>query len=311
MSLPGRLLYQMWHRPLARISQCRASGGLWEEYRTEQGRRRMEKAARKMKAMPGTGKDGTALHLLTGRRFWYQTVFCLASWIQAAGKVPAIVLYDDGSLEAGQRDRLLGIFPSASILSCEEIRSRLDQFLPERQYPRLRERWQHYPNIRKLTDVHAGSRGWKLVLDSDLLFFRQPAFLLDWLAAPDRPLHAVDCEESYGYSRPLMESLAGAPLPEKLNVGLCGLQSETIDWDRLEFWTGKLIDQENTHYYLEQALTAMLVAGQACAAAPAGDYVTYPRAPEALACQAVMHHYVAGSKRWYFRQNWEKIAPRL
>jgi hypothetical protein len=271
----------------------------------------MERAARKMAAMRRTGTDGTALHFLTGRRFWYQTAFCLASWIQAAGEAPAIVLHDDGSLKKDQRDRLLRIFPSASILSCEEIRSRLDHVLPEHRYPILRERWQHYPNIRKLTDVHAGSRGWKLVLDSDLLFFRRPAFLLDWLAAPDRPLHAVDCEESYGYSRPLMESLAGAPLPVKLNVGLCGLQSETIDWDRLEFWTRKLIDQEKTHYYLEQALTAMLVAGRECAAAPAGEYITCPQPPEALDCQAVMHHYVAGSKRWYFQHNWKKIALHL
>lgn len=65
-----------------------------------------------------------------------------------------------------------------------------------------------------------------------------------------------------------------------------------------------MITQEKTSYYLEQALIAMLVAGRPCAIAPVADYVTLPKPPEAHACKAVMHHYVAHSKRWYFQQNW-------
>ena len=58
------------------------------------------------------------------------------------------------------------------------------------------------------------------------------------------------------------------------------------------------------YVYLEQALVAMLVAGQRCAVAPGDDYLTCPQPPEATACGAVMHHYVAESKRWYFQRNW-------
>ncbi|MDB6165383.1 MAG: glycosyl transferase family 2, partial [Lacunisphaera sp.] len=69
--------------------------------------------------------------------------------------------------------------------------------------------------------------------------------------------------------------------------------------------------REGTSYYLEQALIAMLVAGRDCAVAPAADYVTLPQPPEALECRAVMHHYVAESKRWYFQRNWRQalLAP--
>ena len=147
------------------------------------------------------------------------------------------------------------------------------------------------------------------MLDSDLLFFRRPEFLLDWLAAPDRPLHAVDCEESYGYSRALMEQLSGAPIPRLVNVGLCGLRSEAIDWDELEAWTAGLQARERTNYYLEQALVAMLAARQPCAVAPAKDYVTLPGRAEVLAPRAVMHHYVANAKRWYFRHGWRHFVP--
>jgi hypothetical protein len=42
--------------------------------------------------------------------------------------------------------------------------------------------------------------------------------------------------------------------------------------------------------------------------APAADYVTLPPPAEARRCSAVMHHYVAGSKRWYFQHNWRRFT---
>jgi hypothetical protein len=174
----------------------------------------------------------------------------------------------------------------------------------------LRERWTNYPHIRKLIDVHLASSGWKLVLDSDLLFFRRPSLILEWLKNAECPLHAIDCEESYGYSRPLMESLTGTVIPPMINVGLCGLRSDSIDWDQLETWCRDLIEKEKTSYFMEQALSAMLIAGHPRIIAPASDYVTMPDDTEAQACQAVMHHYVADSKRHYFRKNWRKVMVK-
>ena len=216
------------------------------------------------------------------------------------------MIYDDGSLSGEFRAPLARLFPAARFVDRSETTARLDEILPVARFPALRERWLNYPNIRKLTDPHLGSRGWKLVLDSDLLFFHRPEFLLNWLESPVRPLHAVDCETSYGYSRPLMDELAGAPVADLVNVGLTGLNSSDLDWDRLEHWCGTLIAREHTSYYLEQALIAMLVAGRPCAIAPAADYVTLPEPPEAHDCRAVMHHYVAQAKRWYFQDNWRR-----
>jgi hypothetical protein len=156
--------------------------------------------------------------------------------------------------------------------------------------------------------VHVASAGWKLVIDSDLLFFRRPDFVLDWLASPDRPLHATDCVESYGYSRPLMESLIASPVPALVNVGLCGLRSEEIDWERLEHWIARLHAAERTNYYLEQALVALLVAGRTCAVAPAADYITRPSLAEIRQPTAVMHHYVDTAKRGYYRHAWRQFA---
>jgi hypothetical protein len=305
----GRLALALWHQPVGRLRNCLREGGPLQQRRTERGRREMELAATRLPAL--TPADAThaplELHLLTGRRFWYQSAFCLWSFALHAQRRIAPLVYDDGTLAEEQRAILAAIFPLARFVPRGETLLRLDEHLPAARFPVLRERWQHYPNIRKLTDIHTGSTGWKLVIDSDLLFFRRPSLLIKWLDKPARPLHAVDIENSYGYSRPLLESLAGAPLADFVNVGLCGLNSSELDWEKLEHWCRVLLEKEGASYYLEQALVAMLVASRECTVAPAASYVTLPRPPEALACDAVMHHYVAESKRWYFQSNWFRV----
>lgn len=304
---PGQFLLRFYHTPVNRIRDSIRQGGPWQERRTEHGRQEMEAAARRL-PVPAAGTGPTLeLHLLTGRRFWYQTAFCLWTLAQQTRRPLAPVVYDDGSLNDDTRAPLQRLFPACRFVSRDESQMRLDEHLPARRYPVLRERWFNYPNIRKLTDPHVGRTGWKLVLDSDLLFFREPAFLLRWLDGPDRPLHALDCETSYGYDRALLDGLAGAPVADLVNVGLTGLEGGGLDWEKLEHWTRSLQERQGTSYYLEQALIAMLVAGRNCAVAPAVEYVTLPRPPEAHDCRAVMHHYVAHSKRWYFQQNWRRV----
>jgi hypothetical protein len=307
---PGQILLKYYHTPLGRVRDSLRYGGPFAVRETERQRGEMEAAAASLPALPEhPGPTPVTLHLMTGRRFWYQTMFCLHSFAAAAPVTVRAELYDDGSLDAAGIARLQRLGPGVQLHLAGALRAKLDAHLPATRFPVLRERWEHYPNIRKLTDVHLGSTGWKLVLDSDLLFFRRPDFLLGWLAAPDRILHAVDCLESYGYSRPLLRELAGVPIPPKVNVGLCGLRSDALDWDQLERWCAMLHAREKTSYYLEQALVALLAArAQPCAVAPAADYVTRPSRAEVLAPRAVMHHYVDTAKRWYFRHPWRRFA---
>jgi hypothetical protein len=305
----GRALYRFYYQPLEKIEACLSGGGPIEQRRTERGRREMEQAAEHLHPPASDSSlNPLVVHLLTGARFWYQTAFCLHTLGTQSRRSIAATLYDDGTLTAAHRDMLRSIFPGVSFVSREETEAKLDALLPRSRYPILRDRWDVYPNIRKLIDPHIGSSGWKLVLDSDLLFFNRPIFLESWLDSPALPLHAVDVQRSYGYSDTLLQSLATAPLADRLNVGLCGLRSDDLHWDHIEALCRQLIEAERTSYYLEQGLVAILLAGRSCAVAPADDYITFPVAPEAHACRAVMHHYVADSKRWYFQTNWRKCA---
>jgi hypothetical protein len=303
----GRVAHLAWRRPVGRLRDLIADGGPFERRRTNRGRDDMAAAATTLPLLPETGGAPVPVHLLTGSRFWYQTAFCLWSLARAAGRPVRPTIYDDGTLGLPMREQLLRLFPATRFVETQDTTARLDALLPTARFPVLRDRWRHYPHIRKIIDPHVGGEGWKLVLDSDLLFFRRPDALLRQVDEPDRPLHAVDCATAYGYSRALMDRLAGRPVAALVNVGLTGLRGGDIDWDRMEFWARELTAQEGMSYYLEQALVALHLAGRPCAVLPAAEYLTFPKPPEAHECRAVMHHYVAGSKRWYYQQNWRRV----
>lgn len=305
----GRLGYQLWHRPLSTLRQSAAEGGPVQQWITSRGQQAMIHAAAALAPQPGTPIAGQPeLHFLTGKRFWYQTAFCLHSLQHHSDRVFRAVFHDDGSFDSATVAKLRTLFPEVEIRLRAENDARLAALLPPAQFPFLHDRRRYYPNILKLTDAHAGATGWRLVLDSDMLFFRRPDFLLRWLSAPREPFHMVDVGDAYGYPDALMAELAGAPIPHLVNVGFTGLRSDSIDWEKLEYWCRRLIKAHGTHYYLEQGLVAMLVAGRPCAIAPATDYLLAPDDSECLAPRAVLHHYVGLSKRGYFRHAWRHLT---
>lgn len=311
MSLAGRTLYHLWHRPLASWRHSRRHGGPLMQWRTARGQRAMEAAALALPPLPPRDtRSGPPLvvHLLTGKRYLHQTGFCLHTLARHCPVAVIPEIYDDGSLGREGSDYFKRLSPAAVVHDYATLGARMERSFPADRFPVLSERRKNYPHIRKLTDVHGGRSGARLVLDSDLLFWREPRVLIDWAKTAPAPLHAVDCAESYGYPRALLEKVSGRPVPPLVNVGICGFRSESIDWDFVEHASSALIAAAGTSYYLEQALVALLVAreGAAAVVAPAGDYVTLPGAAEIARPAAVMHHYVDTARGPYLREAWRR-----
>jgi hypothetical protein len=253
--------------------------------------------------------DPLEVCFLTGQRFWYQTCLCAYSLIKQMGQYIRPVIYDDGTLTQFYIAKIRRLFPDAKIFTAAAIEAQLNRVLPVDRYPMLRSQRLSYFHLRKLTDVHVGGTGWQLVLDSDMLFFHRPQQLLDWLQQPQAPCHMMDLKNAYGYSPELMAHLAGCPIPERINVGICGLNSSTIDWDQVESWCRLLLEKEGHHYFQEQALAAMLIAQSSSPVVMSStDYVLMPSRSETLSPRAVMHHYVDYSKPWYFRHAWRRVV---
>lgn len=307
----GRAALMLYHHPVGLIRKSIVEGGPWQQRRTELGRYAMIEAAGNLLELAVPAADnGARVTFLSGDKYWYQTLFCFASLqINVADRITPVIV-DDSTLTAHVRKQISRVVPWAEFVDHSVIAERLDRLLPASRYPILRARRREYAHLRKLTDIHVGAPYWTLVLDSDMLFFRRPEAVLDWFRDPCS-IFLQDIDTMYGYTPDLMEELAAGPVRARVNVGLYALHGPSVDWDRVEFWCRTQIERAGPHYLQEQGLTALLLAS--CDAKPlsATDYVVLPNLSEGRSPTAVLHHYVAHSKRSYFQYGWRHVAAGL
>ncbi len=309
MSL-GKLIYQLYYKPFGQVRKILKTG-IRQTAQIKRGKRQMTAAAAKLKEVVYANAPVYNVYFLTGKKYWFQTAFCLHSFQRFAGVNIHATIIDDGTFDEELIALVKTTFPTTTtIVLTAEIDRLLEQQLPEKKFPVLRQRRITYPHLRKLTDVHIlPGGGPKLVLDSDMLFFHQPVELLQWLANPKGMLFMRDVSESYGYSTPLMKELSGATtIPERVNVGVAGIPSALINWPKVEWWTAQMLAKEGSSYLQEQALTAMIAANWDYRFLPGQEYKVLPKIKGEVISEK-LHHYVADSKYDYFVKGWTHFIP--
>jgi hypothetical protein len=310
----AKLYRLLVRRPLNRVRKSIREGGPIEQWRTRNGQEAMRQVATELRPLDRPPEDPQGplkVHFLTGEDHWYQTLFCFVSLQRFVDSRITPVLYSDGSLSEPYRKHVRRVVPWAEIQTQEEIEERLDDALPRDQYPLLREWREIQPLTRKITDLHAGTEGWKVLLDSDMLFFQRPDFLIEYLRQPERPCFMVDVGTTYGYSAQLRYRLVKGTIPEAANIGIFGLKSDEVDFDRLQHWLRVLVDEEDRSYNITQGLSSLLFAEQKCTVFPPDEYVVYPSWTEGTSPTATLHHYVAESRRAYFQHGWKHVHRSL
>ncbi|RRJ96672.1 hypothetical protein Ga0100231_023045 [Opitutaceae bacterium TAV4] len=301
---PGRLFYLFYHAPKGALRK-----GPVKIFRGWRGRSQLQRALPGLQfpEPPSTGNaPPLALHALIGARYIAEACLLTHSLAHASGRHVAPKFYDDGTLTPDDCALLRSKLPRATFFLHQEIEQRLAERLPETRFPCLRWLRPAYPHIRKLTDIHLFPDEWKLVSDADILFFRRPGILLDNIESR-RACHMVDIAPAYGVPQTALETLAGRPVYPKVNVGLCHLPSSSIDWEFVEHCAATLLATHGFSYYLEQALTAILLARLDATPLPAGDYVVYPDAVTARRADTAAMHYVDDSRAFYYDFAWRQI----
>jgi hypothetical protein len=303
-----KLINSVYRSPKSMLKTYRRFGGYFSYRRMLNGERLMKKAAGRLPPSVSF-PDGLPLYFLTGENYIHQTLFCIRSLLKASNEPYHFILVDDGSFNKEVSGLIASKLPGSTVITVEQINNNLKKALPAGDFPALHHKRKVYPHIKKITDIHSvSSPGWKLVLDSDMLFWKEPKEITGWLKNPSRPLHMVDCQQSYGYSGELMQMLCGEKIPELVNVGVIGLASADIPWENLETWVSILEQKEGTSYYLEQALTAMLLGETKSTALHREAYKVNPAFSDLQKNVSTLHHYVDLSKAVYFEKAWPLIG---
>lgn len=304
-----KLIDHIYRYPKAKYLAINRFGGLFSYIKISKGKRNMMKNSYNLLPLTSSS-NGYALYFLTGKKYLYQTIFCIKSLLTVSSEKFKIHLVDDGSFTSLDLTFIKNKLPCAIIICRNDIEERLLEILPFEKFPYLHHKRKVYPHIKKLIDVHIFKENdWKLVLDSDMLFWKEPKEIIDWLKNPTKPLYMKDCEQSYGFDISDMEALCNHRIPDKLNVGIIGLKSSRIPWNDLELWA-KSLEVNYASYYLEQALTAMIVAEQGGQCLKSADYIVNPSQNEIENQVGILHHYVDLSKKGYFEVAWKNLLNR-
>ncbi|HWA85409.1 MAG TPA: hypothetical protein VG710_04240 [Opitutus sp.] len=258
----GRLAYRCLYRPRQQFDLARAYGWrLW--WRAIRGASAMRRAAR---ALPAPAPREVALVppicFLTGPQFVPTTLFCAHSFARAAGVEAKFEFLSDGGLDAETSAALLRVFPRAAVHETAELDQRVADALPPGKFPSLHALRKEFVLLRKLTDAMTDRRGYRLFLDSDMLFWGKPRELLA-RAAKAEPLYLADVGDDH-YTMPPADitRMLGVPVADRVNSGLVGLDAGAIDWDLMERACALLHAAPGDQRLLEQTLWAIALGAQ-------------------------------------------------
>lgn len=207
--------------------------------------------------VPETSASGISIHLLTNRKDWKLAAWSLASFLKACDRRFPAVIHDDGTLEPGQGASLQRLFPGIRLIWRRDADRIMREALAGR--PRSLEFRFRYNNSIKLFDpwMVAGAKD-IFSLDSDLIFFRKPAHLLEWVDGP-RAINRwnEDVQSAYTLTPEQAKAHLGVDLIPRINSGLGAVAGRSMDWGFVERALENP-DAFSHHWRIEQTMFALL-----------------------------------------------------
>ncbi len=237
-----------------------------------------------------------SLHMLTCHRDIDMAMWCLKSFSYHAEVSPHLMIHDDGSLTERDKEVLRSHHARCTVIDRTEADRRLMSVLYAHPHCREMRQSRAFHCALKLFDPPVYSPTDVLVLiDSDILFFRQPSELLE-CAHQGSPCYNSDYQDAYSASRERLMQLLDLAVPGKVNAGLLVMRRQDYDLDFMEryfaCWQSPIPDP-NRH---EQTLHATLLAR--CRAKRLND--AYQISKQPITSRTVSHHFVNDGSRSHF-----------
>jgi hypothetical protein len=200
------------------------------------------------------------VHFLTSIHDWRMALWMLASLHKTTQRRWQITLHDDGSLHDCDLEHFRRIFPGIRILRTRDVEERMTGVLSN--YPRCRDYRNLMPHGLKCFDIPEFCEASRyLMIDPDLLFFRPPLEILQWVENFSDSSCWFNKDFQDPSPLPPAQAMAdfGVPLWPCVNTGLCLLQRGVVrDLDSMEKWLGHpALQNPKMQWRVEQTLLAL------------------------------------------------------
>jgi len=222
------------------------------------GRQVFANAAIALHRRPAPQMEDPTVHMLVSSRTWHAGLLAAVAWEHHTGRRWRFFIHEDGTVDDKARRRIRSVLPDVRLVPRGESDAKLGAVLSDHPHC-LAQRSKHNLFL-KFSDFAAFAPGDRfIVLDSDVIFFRPPAEILEWADRGSDTCHYnEDTKEKFCIPRPYLEEAMGVTMWPRFNSGLVLVPKAAIDWDRAE----KLLShfEQTAHHpqFFEQTLYALM-----------------------------------------------------
>lgn len=245
-----------------------------------------------------------SVHNLTCHADAEMTLWALKSFSFFSGVSPDIVIHDDGTLTAEDRESFARHLESCVVVERSEAdRSLHDALKPFPLCRRMRARPDFHCALKLFDPPFFSSHPMILLLDSDILFFRRPSELLERISQ-ERPCFNSDYQDAYVATPEEVESSMGIELIRRVNAGLVAARRIDFDLAFMEEYFGHFASRPCVINWHEQTLQAALLSRAGAERLPEG----YQISKMELGPETISHHFVTdGSRPGFFLRGVRKL----
>jgi hypothetical protein len=246
---------------------------------------------------------GLSVHMLLCSRDLTMGMCAMGSLLEVYGQNISVNFHDDGSLTAAHAQRLKKCFPDAKIHMRREVDGLINKRLSGAPLS-IELRRQCVMLVKFFDPLILGSGERRLLIDSDVIFFRRPDQIIDIVNSGvrcnyfNRDLVSSYCIDSCEASR-----LLGRPLVDCLNAGLALIHFDSIDLSKCDQYLSKCNFIERP-WVLEQTLQAMF------SSVFGVDYLSDKyelTASRFASADAVTKHYVGRMTEMFFLDGFRRM----
>jgi hypothetical protein len=197
------------------------------------------------------------IHVLTSSKDWINLIWAIKSFYWASNRRYALCIHDDGTLSYEQCNIFQEHFPQARIID----RQSADDYVLAglEKYPRSLEFRKTNLLSPKVFDFSAYLNSDRmLLLDSDVLFFKEPTALLNRIEDLNYLLNTVngDTASAFTVDPAMVKKQCGFDMVERFNSGLGLIHKRSINLDWIEAFLA-LPDILGHFWRIEQTLYAL------------------------------------------------------
>ena len=180
----------------------------------------------KTKPIKSNVKSEIEIVSVTSHNDFYMLVLGLKSLFFHSGYKFGVRVFDDGSLRLKDIDFLKSHIVGIKVVRKEEYDERLNKY--SKAFFGNKEVKDNPAVIKKLGPILFSKKIKLLFLDSDVLFFANPTFLIDWIHGKKDIIYLKDYQNAYSISNIESRKLFGVRLAPMANTGLVGIYKHDL-----------------------------------------------------------------------------------